>query len=314
MDLTAAAPAPAPQASGTVVPTAAAASAACLYECQVMHRRLSPKVHQFNYNIFLFCLDLDLDLLGQTARTVRFFSHNRWNLYNFRDRDHLTFPGLEAAPLKENLLAWIHAQPDAPILTPDPRVVLITLPRVLGYVFNPVSFYFLSDRQTERPLCAVVQVGNTFREMKPWLLHPAMGSPSSADPSDTATAITYRRTAPKMFYVSPFSALDLHFDFKLKVPGEKLEIHINTIEGKEGPAVLLSTLTGIRRPLANGPLLWLTIKFPFITLKVILLIHWQAFRLWLRKIPFHRKAENLHLQQGLVGRNIKPRPDPDPPP
>ena len=84
----------------------------CLYECRVMHRRLSPKAHQFSYNIFLF--SLDLDETDATAARVRGFSHNRWNLYNFRDRDHLTLPGLEQATIKENILTWIRSQPDPP--------------------------------------------------------------------------------------------------------------------------------------------------------------------------------------------------------
>ena len=104
---------------------------------------------------------------------------------------------------------------------------------------------------------------------------------------------------PKLFYVSPYSALDLHFDFKLKIPGEQLDIHIDDRSGPAGPQVLLSALTGRRCPLTTSRLLWLTLKFPLITLKVIFLIHWQAFRLWLRKLPFHRKSANPQLQQDV---------------
>lgn len=281
--------------------------ATCLYECGVMHRRLSPKVHQFNYNIFLCCLDLDE--IDATAARVRFFSHNRWNLYNFRDRDHLTLPGLEQASVKENILTWIRAQPEPPLLPADPaqiRIHLVTLPRVLGYIFNPVSFYFLADRATGKALCAVVQVGNTFREMKPYLLRaPSLPAAPEHPPGPAQLSAghqpspTYRLITPKLFYVSPFSQLDLHFDFKLKIPGDHLEIHIDDRTGPKGPQVLLSALTGKRQPLTTARLLWLTLKFPFVTLKVIFLIHWQAFRLWLRKLPFHRKSANPHLQQDV---------------
>ncbi len=260
-----------------------------------MHRRLSPKVHHFDYRIFLFCLDLD-EIDATTAR-VRFFSHNCWNLYNFRDRDHLTLPGLEQASLKENILTWILTQPDPPALPADPTEIgihFVTLPRVLGYIFNPVSFYFLSDRTTGQPLCAVVQVGNTFREMKPYLL----GVPTT---SEEAPPI-HRLITPKLFYVSPYSSLDLHFDFKLKIPSDFLDIHIDDRSGPDGPQVLLSALTGKRQPLTTGRLLWLTAKFPFITLKVIFLIHWEALRLWLKKLPLHRKAANAHLQQHVFNR------------
>ena len=260
----------------------------CLYECGVMHRRLSPKVHQFKYNIFLF--SLDLDEIDVTAARVRFFSHNRWNLYSFRDRDHLTLPGFEQATVKENILTWILSQPNPPVLPADPaliRIHLVTLPRVLGYIFNPVSFYFVDDRMNGRPLCAVVQVGNTFREMKPYLLR-APSAPGA-----------YRLVTPKLFYVSPYSQLDLHFDFKLKIPGGHLDIHIDDRTGLGGPHVLLSSLTGKRQPLTTARLLWLTLKFPFVTLKVILLIHYQALRLWLKGVPLHRKSANPQLQQDL---------------
>ena len=254
-----------------------------LYECRVWHRRLSPKVHQFAYRIFLF--SLDLDEVDATAARVRGFSHNRWNLYNFRDRDHLTLPGLESASLKDNVLAYIAAQGLA--LPPNPRIVLLALPRVLGYIFNPVSFFFVHDRLTGLPLCALVQVGNTFRELKPYLL-PAPSAPDR-----------FRLITPKLFYVSPFSPLDLHFDFQLAVPGDRLDIAIDDRDGPDGPPVLLSTLTGHRRPLTTGPLLALTAKFPLVTLQVIFLIHWQALRLWLRRLPFHRKAAHPELQQGV---------------
>ena len=260
----------------------------CLYECGVMHRRLSPKVHQFKYNIFLF--SLDLDEIDVTAARVRFFSHNRWNLYSFRDRDHLTLPGFEQATVKENILTWILSQPNPPVLPADPaliRIHLVTLPRVLGYIFNPVSFYFVDDRTNGRPLCAVVQVGNTFREMKPYLLR-APSAPGA-----------YQLVTPKLFYVSPYSQLDLHFDFKLKIPGGHLDIHIDDRTGLDGPHVLLSSLIGRRQPLTTARLLWLTLKFPFVTLKVILLIHYQALRLWLKGVPLHRKSANPQLQQDL---------------
>ena len=299
----------------------------CLYECSVMHRRLSPKVHQFSYNIFLFCLDLDE--INATASRVRFFSYNRWNLYNFRDRDHLTLPGLEQATVKENILTWIRSQPGHPKLPAEPdaiRIHLITLPRVLGYIFNPVSFYFLADRLNNMPLCAVVQVGNTFREMKPYLLGaPTLGasgvppapehpqSPSEPLPPPQLSTLnsqpspnspTYRLITPKLFYVSPYSALDLHFDFKLHLPNEHLNIHIDDRTGPDGPHVLLSALTGKRRPLTTASLLLLTAKFPFITLKVIFLIHYQALRLWLRKLPFHRKSAHPELQQDVFNPHL----------
>ena len=248
----------------------------CLYECTVMHHRLEPKENHFRYGIFMFAIDLDeLDALA-----VRGFSRNRWNLYTFRDRDHLTLPGLETASLRENLSTWLANH--GVQLPAGGRIMLVTLPRVLGYIFNPVSFYSCADA-AGAPLCAVVQVGNTFREMKPYLLREPSGEN------------LFRLTTPKHFYVSPFSALDLDFDFKVRVPGERLDIHIDDREGAR--AILVTALTGERAPLTAARLAWFTLKYPLITLKVIGLIHCHAFLLWAKRLPFHPKAANPDLQR-----------------
>jgi DUF1365 family protein len=255
-----------------------------LYECDVMHHRLSPRVHQFTHRIFM--LALDLDELDEVARRVCGFAHNRRHAYEFRDRDHLTLPGLESLPVKDNLLAWIDSQGLA--LPADPaalRVTLLTLPRVFGHIFNPVSFYFVHDRATGAARCAVAQVGNTFGEMKPYLLR-------APEPDGS-----FRLVAPKHFYVSPFSDLDLCFDFKLQVPGERLEIHVDEQDG--GRPVLLSALTGRRRPLTTAALWGATVKCPLVTLKVVFLIHWHALRLWLKRLPWYAKAARPGLQRDV---------------
>lgn len=253
----------------------------CLYECNVMHHRLEPKVHRFSYRIFMFALDLDE--IDAVAKKTFGFARNRRSLYEFRDRDHLTLPTLSGGTVKEHVVAWIAQQ--GVVLPPDVRITLVTLPRVLGYIFNPVSFYYCYD-SAGAPLCAVVQVGNTFREMKPYLLR-------TPEPSGEFRLIT-----PKHFYVSPFSELDLAFDFKLKPLGEHLDIHIDDRAGER--RVLLSALTGRRVPLTSARLAWLTLKYPLITLKVIALIHWHALLLWLKRLPWHRKAANTQLQRDVL--------------
>ena len=258
----------------------------CLYECKVMHHRLQPREHRFEYQ--LFYLDLDLDEIDQVAGQVRGFSRNRWNLYEFRDRDHLTLPGKADGSLKEHVLAWISQQ--GLHLPPETRITLVTLPRVLGYIFNPVSFYFCED-QAGTTQCVVVQVGNTFREMKPYLIR---------EPERPGF---FHLVTPKHFYVSPFSELDLAFDFKVRVPDEQMEIHIDDRKGDA--LVLLSALIGKRREFTTGRLAWLTLKFPFVTLKVIFLIHWQAFRLWWKGLPFHKKADNQNLQKDVYNPYVK---------
>ena len=197
---------------------------------------------------------------------------------------HLPSPISHSLSAKSSLLAWIFTQ-GLP-LPADTRVLLLTHCRVFGYIFNPVSFYFCLDAQ-DRPLCAVAEVGNTFGEQKPFLLGPEHFESDGH----------FRRVAPKHFYVSPFSALDLAFDFKLRVPGEQLDIHIDDREGDR--PVLLTALTGRRVPLTDGNLARLTLKYPLITLRVITLIHWHALKLWWKNVPWHRKAANPHLQQAV---------------
>src|SRR5476651_2269022 len=122
----------------------------CLYECDVMHHRLSPKDNRFRYRIFLFALDLDeIDAL---AARIRIFSRNRWNLYTFRDSDHLSVvPG----SIKENVIAYLATQ--GMEFPAGGRILLLTLPRVLGYIFNPVSFYFCFNER-EEPIASLAEV------------------------------------------------------------------------------------------------------------------------------------------------------------
>lgn len=252
-----------------------------LYECRVMHHRFAPKVHHFRYGIFMFALDLDE--IDAVAARIPFFSRNRANVYTFRDRDHLTLPGLEAAGVKANVVAWLRQQGVA--FPGDGRIMLVTLPRVLGYVFNPVSFYFCFDAAGV-PRCAIAEVGNTFGEMKPYLI------------ADRAPDGVFRRVTPKHFYVSPFFDLNVTFDFRLGVPGDRLDIRIDDRDGDE--RVLVTSLTGRRAPLTTARLVRCTLKHPLVTLKVIGLIHAHAVALWLKRVPWHRKAESTGQQRGVL--------------
>lgn len=268
----------------------------CLYECQILHHRFTPKTHRFVYRIFMFALDLDeLDALH---RQFRFFSRNRANLYNFCDRDFLPTgeplhnsgrakePVPPAAGLKARVLAYL-ATHDIDLT--GGRVLLVTLPRVLGYLFNPVSFYFCFDRHGQ-PVASIAEVTNTFKEMKPFVLGPAARQGSAAP-------TTFSLRLPKYFYVSPFTDMDVAFDFTLRLPDEQLAVQIDDYDA--GQRTLTSVLSGSRQPLSDGRLAWFTLKYPLITLRVIALIHWHALKLYLKKVPWFPKAARPEAQREL---------------
>lgn len=267
----------------------------CLYECQVLHARFSPKAHRLLYRIFLFAIDLDE--LPELHRRLPWFSHNRANLYSFRDRDYFPVgeplhPAVPATPgrglpdqarsLKARVVAHL-AERGTDLK--DGRVVLVTLPRVFGYLFNPVSFYFCYDH-TGACVATLAEVTNTFREVKPFFLG-----------RETRRDGAFRLRVPKQFYVSPFSDVDVAFDFILRPPGERLAIQIDDYIG--ATRTLTSTLTGPQRALTGARLAWYTVKYPLLTLRIITLIHWHALILWTKRVKWYPKAARAADQRDL---------------
>ena len=249
-----------------------------LYECEVVHERLIPRRHGFRYHLFF--MDLWLDELPRLDRELRLFSVDRFNAYTFRDDDHLD---LGAGHLRLNLERWLLEQHGVR-LAADCRIRLVTLPRMVGYIFNPVCFYFVHD-SSGRAIHAICEVTNTFHEMKPYFL---------AEPVREGF---FELVVPKHFYVSPFSDVDVEFDFTLRVPGERLAVQIDDYVG--GERTLTSALHGPRAELTDARLAWYTLKHPLVTLRVITLIHWHAFRLWLKRLPWFAKAARAADQRDL---------------
>jgi DUF1365 family protein len=231
------------------------------------------------------------------------FSVGRRNLYSFREEDFLptdeTLHNRTAEPprgarepsggLRQRVTAYLAAHG---VTLDGGRVVLVTLPRVAGYLFNPVSFYFCYDR-AGAPLAAIAEVTNTFKEMKPYFLGPD---------AQAAQRGEFRVRVPKHFYVSPYSDVDVAFDFTLRTPGDRLSIQIDDYVGTE--RTLTSALTGDRRALTGAQLAWFSLKYPLITLRVIALIHWHAFRLWLKRVPWFAKAARPSDQRDLYRPHI----------
>lgn len=254
-----------------------------LYKATVMHNRLAPRKHRFYYNVFMFYIDLDE--IDHLKKKLLFFSHNRFNFFSFRDKEHLQLPIDKPDTSKNTKQHLISYLKENSIDATGSRIMVLTNLNILGYNFNPVSFYFVFDKQ-EQPLCCVAEVGNTFGEMKPYLLT-----------SENLRDKTFQLNTTKYFYVSPFFNHDANFNFTLTIPGDSLNIRIDTLDKEE--RVFISTLTGIKKPISNLNLLWYSIRFPFLTLKIITLIHWNALLIWMKKIPYHKKNEALNLQKDV---------------
>jgi DUF1365 family protein len=247
-----------------------------------MHHRLAPKVHSFHYNVFMFYLDLDE--IDRLHNKLRLMSRNRFNLFNFKDSDHLQLPREKpdiSKNIRQHIVDYLQTQG---VDIGQGRIMVLTNLSTLGYQFNPVSFYFCYGEDGAL-VCSIVEVSNTFHEMKPYFLG-----------ADTRVGGSFKLNTAKYFYVSPFIDMDTSFDFDLQEPGEKMQLKIDDYD-KEGNRFFISTLSGIRKPLTDANLLLYFISFPLITVKVITLIHWQAFKLWLKKLPYHKKSDHMELQR-----------------
>lgn len=275
-----------------------------LHECRIFHARLHPRAHRFGYRVFFLAIDLDeLPALATRLRLLRF---DRPGLFSFRQSDYLPThdplhnpsASLDPAPAASSSLAPLkqrvleHLARHAIYPGPAARITLLTLPRVLGYQFNPVSFYFISTADGS-PVAAIAEVTNTFYETKLFVL-----GPDTLAHEPRLGPVFHLRT-PKNFYVSPFSDVDLAFDFRLRPPSEQLSIQIDDYEGPR--RTLVSTVTGLGapRPISDRALAWFSIKYPLVTLKVMAAIHWEAFRLFLKRVPWFAKSARAADQRDL---------------
>lgn len=252
-----------------------------LFECRVMHHRFTPRRHRFVHRIFMVALDLDE--LDEVARRARLLGINRGGLFSVCERDFLPVGHRSAGDsLKSRVAAFLR---ERGVAEAPARVELVTMPRVAGYRFNPISFYFCHDA-AGRPIASIAEVTNTFSEVKPYLLDATRWDGHA-----------FRMRVPKHFYVSPFSDVDVEFEFVLRPAGKELAVRID--DHTNGARTLTSTLAGRARTLDDRTLLLFAVKYPLLTLKVIAAIHWHALRLWMKRTPWFPKAGRAELQRDL---------------
>jgi DUF1365 family protein len=249
-----------------------------LYRGSLRHRRFTPKSHEFTYPIFMAFLDIDR--LSELMQASPWVSHNRFNWASYDDRDHLGSPHL---PLRERLK--LEAQSRG-IDLGSGKIFLLTHLRYFGYCFNPVSyFYFYNDAGELKDILA--EVNNT-----PWgerHLYWMSEFPMRQEGP--------RRTfeVPKVFHVSPFIPMDCRYLWSFDDPAQRLGIHIQ--EFQQDHCFFDVDLNLVHRPWDAQQIRQTLLAFPLMTLKVIIGIHWQAFRLWLKGVPVQTHPKKLESQK-----------------
>ena len=237
-----------------------------IYNGAVIHNRFKPKKHFFKYNVF--SLLIDLSELEDLDKRIKFFSFNKFNLVSFYEKDHGHRDG-------SSLVEWIKKNlNENNINSKDIRIKLLCYPRIFGYVFNPLSVFFIYD-SSEKLISILYEVKNTFGEQHTYIFKV----------KDDANL--FQHNCSKKFHVSPFIEMNCNYFFRILKPGEKISVIIDQYQTDE--KILYASQDGKRVDFTSKELLKSYLKHPLMTFKIISAIHYEAFKLWTKGIKFIKK-------------------------
>ena len=249
-----------------------------IYNGSVIHKRFKPKKHFFKYRVF--SLFLDLSELKELNNKLNFFSLNKFNLISFYEKDHGERDG-------SSLLKWVKNNLRRNnISTDNIKVKLLCYPRILGYVFNPLSIFFIYDNN-ESLVSILYEVKNTFGEQHTYVFK--IGGENKL----------IQNNCSKKFHVSPFIEMDCNYFFRILNPGDKLSVIIDQYD-QQGK-ILFASQDGIRSDLTNKNLMNSYLRHPLMTFKIISAIHFEAFKLWIKGIKFVKKK--LKIKNNITVEN-----------
>jgi DUF1365 family protein len=237
-----------------------------IYTGTVIHKRFKPKIHSFNYKVFSLLIDLsELDLLD---KNLKLFSYNKFNIISFYNKDHGRRDG-------SSLINWVIDNLEKNhINTNGILIKLLCYPRIFGYVFNPLSVFYVYDKNKDL-ISILYEVKNTFGEQHTYVFKSEKGQN------------LLQHICKKKFHVSPFIEMNCVYFFRLLKPGNKISVIIDQND-KEGK-ILYASQDGVKSELNNSTLIKTYLKHPLMTFKIILAIHFEAFKLWTKGIKYIRR-------------------------